>query len=60
MLEKYCPDPLLLTDAEKLTAYDNAHYIWYYFVAIALFSAMSLIIYGKVMSNIDAKKKAAQ
>jgi dipeptide/tripeptide permease len=60
LLEKYCPDPLLLTDAEKLTAYDNAHYIWYYFVAIALFSAMSLIIYGKVMSNIDAKKKAAQ
>ena len=60
LLQKYCPDPLLLTDTEKLTAYDNAHYIWYYFVAIALFSAISLIIYGKVMSRIDANKKVAQ
>jgi len=59
LLEKYCPDPLLLTDTEKLTAYDNAHYIWYYFVAIALFSAISLIVYGKVVSYLDAKKKAA-
>ena len=60
LLEKYCPDPLLLTDAEKLTAYDNAHYIWYYFVAIALFSAVSLIVYGKVVSYLDAKKKATE
>ena len=59
LLEKYCPDPLLLTDAEKLSAYDNAHYIWYYFVAIALFSALSLIVYGKVMSYLNAKKKVA-
>ncbi len=59
LLEKYCPDPLLLTDTEKLTAYDNAHYIWYYFVAIAIFSAISLIVYGKAVSYLDTKKKAA-
>jgi MFS family permease len=60
LLQKYCPDPLLLTDAEKLTAYDHAHYIWYYFVAIALFSAVSLIVYGKVMSYLDAKKSNSE
>ncbi len=59
LLQKYCPDPLLLTETEKLTAYDNAHYIWYYFVAIALFSAVSLIIYGKVVSYLDAKKSTS-
>ncbi len=59
LLEKYCPDPLLLTDTEKLTAYDNAHYIWYYFVAIAMFSAVSLIIYGKVVAHLDSKKRMA-
>jgi len=58
LLEKYCPDPKLLTDTQKLTAYDHAHYIWYYFVAIALVSAIALIIYGHVTARIDAKKAA--
>jgi dipeptide/tripeptide permease len=58
LLEKYCPDPLTLTETEKLTAYDHAHYIWYYFVAIALTSAIALIIYGKVTAYLDAKKAA--
>jgi hypothetical protein len=58
LLDKYCPDPLTLTEAEKLTAYDHAHYIWYYFVAIALTSAIALIVYGKVTAYLDAKKAA--
>lgn len=60
LLEKYCPDPLLLSDAEKLTAYDNAHYIWFVFVGIASVSAISLIIYGQVVKRIDAKKEALE
>jgi hypothetical protein len=58
LLEKYCPDPQTLTEAEKLTAYEHAHYIWYYFVAIALVSAIALIIYGRVTAYLDAKKAA--
>jgi dipeptide/tripeptide permease len=58
LLSKYCPDPKLLSEAEKLTAYDNAHYIWYYFVAIAAVSAVSLIVFGKVTAWLDAKKAA--
>jgi len=57
LLSKYCPDPRLFdtTEAWELAA-SNAHYIWYYFAVIALFSAISLIIYGKVIQRMDSKK----
>jgi dipeptide/tripeptide permease len=57
LLSKYCPDPKLF-DTHKAweSAASNAHYIWYYFAAIALTSAISLIIYGKVIKRLDAKK----
>ena len=56
LLSKYCPDPRLFEthDAWELAA-SNAHFIWYYFAAIALISAISLIIYGKVIKHLDAK-----
>jgi len=57
LLEKYCPDPVTLTEAEKLTAYDKAHYIWFFFVGVAMVSAISLIIYGYVTKKIDSKKE---
>ncbi|MBK3518238.1 MFS transporter [Carboxylicivirga marina] len=57
LLEKWCPDPLTLSDTEKLTAYDNAHYIWFVFVAIASVSAIALIVYGYVTKKLDAKKE---
>lgn len=57
LLERYCPDPLTLTETEKLTAYDQAHYIWFFFVGIALVSAISLIIYGFVTKKLDANKE---
>lgn len=57
LLSKYCPDPSLFTSqAEWAAASANAHYIWYYFGAIALVSAIALIIYGEVVKRIDAKK----
>jgi len=56
LLSKYCPDPRLFEthEAWELAAV-NAHYIWYYFGAIALVSAISLIIYGSVIKKLDAK-----
>ena len=41
-----------------MAASAHAHYIWYYFAAIALVSAVALIIYGKVVRRLDAKKAA--
>jgi len=56
LLSKYCPDPRLF---DSRTAWEaaasNAHYIWYFFALIALTSAISLIIYGKVIQRLDAK-----
>ncbi len=49
LLSKYCPDPqLYATTAEWELATNNAHYIWYWFAAIGMISAIALIIYAKV------------
>jgi len=57
LLNKYCPDPMLFNShAEWQVASANAHYIWYYFGAIALISAFALIIYGQVVKWSDTKK----
>jgi hypothetical protein len=59
LLTKYCPDPTLFSShAEWEAAAVNAHYIWYYFVGIAMISAISLIVYGQVVKRIDARKMA--
>ena len=59
LLTKYCPDPTLFESrSEWEVASANAHYIWYYFVAIAAVSAISLIIYGRVTKKLDAQKAA--
>jgi len=56
LLSKYCPDPRLFdSHAAWESAAGNAHYIWYVFAAIALTSAISLIIYGKAIKYLDAK-----
>jgi len=38
------------------TAYAQANYIWYYFAAIGLVSAIALFIYAKVTKSLDAGK----
>ncbi len=50
LLDKYCPDPIKFggRTPEWEVASAHAHYIWYYFGAIAFVSAIALIIYGKV------------
>ena len=56
LLSKYCPDPKLFdTHQGWEEAAVNAHYIWYYFAAIAIVSAISLVIYGRVIQRLDAK-----
>lgn len=56
LLEKYLPDPKLFTDhAQWEAASQNAHYIWYYFVGIAMVSAILLIVYGRITARFDAK-----
>lgn len=60
LLDKYCPDPRLFNSHEEWEiAASNAHYIWFVFVGIASISAVALIVYGRVVKNIDSKKQIA-
>ncbi len=46
LLDKYCPDPRLFNTHEQWEkAAEHAHYIWYYFVGIALVSAVALMVW---------------
>jgi len=59
LLSRYCPDPKLYdSPAAWEAAKADAHYIWFYFVAIALSSAIALIVFGRVTAYLDAKKAA--
>lgn len=58
LLEKYCPDPRGFSSTDAYTvATQHAHYIWYVFVAIGLFAAFALLMYGKITTDIDKKTK---
>ncbi|MGE5437248.1 MAG: MFS transporter [Syntrophothermus sp.] len=57
LLTAYAPDPKTLTAEQRLTAYDNAHYIWFYFLVIGLVAAIALFIYNAVTNKIDLKKQ---
>ena len=58
LLSKYCPDPNLFeTRAAWEAASSNAHYIWYYFVAIGLVAAFALLIFGH-FTNKENKAQA--
>ena len=61
LLDKYCPDPArFATHEEWLAASANAHYIWYYFAAIAAVAAVALVIYQIVVKRLDSKKEIAK
>lgn len=52
LLNKYCPDPTLFDSHEEwMAAATHAHYLWYVFAAVGLVSAMSLLIYAKVVEK---------
>ena len=61
LLDAYCPDPRkFASDEAWQAAAANAHYIWYIFAAIALVSAVALIIYGRGVRRLDNKNAARE
>lgn len=69
LLQRYCPEPTTLSageQAQRLRAlagdgpmpevYAHAHYLWLVFVGVALVSAVALVIYGRVIARLDAKR----
>jgi dipeptide/tripeptide permease len=59
LLTIYCPDPRMLNPEQMVHAYDNANYIWYYFVAIGSVSAIALYVYAAVVKWIDGRRITA-
>lgn len=59
LLDYYVPDPKTLdpnlTPAQLQAVYANAHYIWYYFLAIGLVAAFALWIFKIITENKDKK-----
>lgn len=59
LLDRYCPDPAkFATHQEWLAASAHAHYIWYYFAAVGLVAALTLVVFSFVTKRIDAKKES--
>ncbi|WP_418895292.1 MFS transporter [Limibacterium fermenti] len=63
LLEKYCPDPRLFSDANGVLdaaayaqATQHAHYIWYVFVAIGAVSAIALLLYAQVTKRMERQR----
>ena len=57
LLTTYAPAPGTIAPEQLKTAYDHAYYIWFYFAGIGLLAAIALIIYNKVTSYLDKKKR---
>lgn len=53
LLTSYCPDPATVAPEMLAHAYDQAHYIWYYFSAIGFTAGVALVLYQKIVSKID-------
>lgn len=62
LIDAYVPDPSTLpagiTAVEKAAVYANAHYIWYYFLAIGMISAVALLIFKYVTDRNDKRLEA--
>jgi len=56
LLDTYCPDPLTLTPEQMVHAYDNAHYIWYFYAGVGIAAFLLLILFRIVTSVIDRRR----
>jgi len=63
LLERYCPDPKTLpaglTALERASRYQDAHQIWYYFIAIGIFTAACLLLFTYTTRRNDRLAEAA-
>jgi len=59
LLDKYCPDPRTLSQTQIATAYEHAHYIWYFYALVGIAAFVLLMIYKYVCDYIDKRKAAA-
>ncbi|MEI7614703.1 MAG: MFS transporter, partial [Betaproteobacteria bacterium] len=62
LLDKYCPDPKILpaglSSVERAAYYQNAHHIWYYFIAIGILTALALLVFARVTARRESSTSA--
>ncbi len=71
LLQWWCPEPKTLSEADQAqrlaalagngempAAYAHAHYLWFVFVGVAVVSAISLVVYGRIVARMDARAAA--
>ncbi len=64
LLDRYCPDPKTLpaglTAIERASYYEHAYQIWYYFIAIGLLAAASLLVFTYVTQRNDTRRASLE
>jgi dipeptide/tripeptide permease len=45
LLDRYCPDPRTLTPEQLPSAYDQAHFIWFYFAGLGAAAFLALLLF---------------
>jgi dipeptide/tripeptide permease len=63
LLDKWCPDPTVvaqLPQAEQATAYDHAHYIWFFWMGIGFCAFLALALFRLITDRIDRKRAESQ
>ncbi len=69
LLSKYCPEPTTLSPAVQAAhkaallgqgpmpeAYAHAHYLWYAYIGVGMFSLVALLVFMGVTKRLDGKK----
>ena len=72
LLSKYCPEPSTLDAATRAAhtaalagngpmpeAYAHAHYLWYAYIGVGLFSLIALLVFIAVTKKLDERKESA-
>ena len=47
-----------MPEAERIHAYDHAHYIWYFWVGVGVAAFLALMVFKTITDRIDRRKAA--
>ncbi|MFH1841907.1 MAG: MFS transporter [bacterium] len=59
LLDKWCPAPEVVAampEAQRLTAYDHAHYIWFFWMGVGVLAFLLLLLFRYVTDRRDRER----